>query len=131
MKRIIYYSVGLVLSIILVYFAYDLAKNKIKFKNSSDSIIVRDSIKIDTQFVSTSNILFITQDKVQLKEDANESASTIDLLSKNSIFYIVQKGKLDKLIIKGKSIEDSWYEVTDRNDKSGWVFGYYTSKAIK
>lgn len=116
-----------VLFISIFYFYYN--KDEIeKYKNGKINV---DTLKkIDTVRIQTDNILFITFDKVELKDAPSKEAQTVNYLSVNSLFYIIQKGSLDKIRIVKKEVEDFWYEIDDYNGNSGWVFGYYTSKSL-
>lgn len=95
-----------------------------------DTLIIKDSVQIET-YIPIQDILFLTKDKVPLKNDPTFNATTKDILRINSIYYIKKRGNLDSLKIKGKLIQDFWYQISDHIDNSGWVFGHYTSKAIK
>jgi len=128
--KLLYY-IWLILTPVLfisIFYSY-FNKDEIK-KNKNEKINVDTLKKIDTARIQTDNILFITFDKVELKDDPNKSAETINYLNKNSIFYIIQKGSLGKIQVEKKNIEDFWYEIDDYKGNSGWVFGYYTSKSI-
>lgn len=130
-------SKSLISGIILFFFSLSIAylvsdiiqkNNKV---GSRDSVIVKDSIIKDTVYIPTSDILYIVRDKVELKIEPSMNATTIDFLEKGSIYYIVEKSQLEKVVINRKPVEDFWFKIKDSNDLSGWVFGFYTSKAIK
>jgi hypothetical protein len=134
MNKISYYLFMIVASICIIASLY-LYNHKDELGDSKNENRVVDTVKkIEKELINPDSILYIKYNDVELKSEPSAEASLKAYLKINSIFYI--KSRSEQIIqtpIKGRSknIEDYWYEITDLKGLTGWVFGYYTSKALQ
>jgi uncharacterized protein YgiM (DUF1202 family) len=62
---------------------------------------------LSTSFAATT--LYVTSESAELKTESSNSSSTITELKRGSELTLVTK-------------EGRWYQVTDENDKTGWIY---------